>query len=177
MKQLEPHEKPTLWGIFEGGAVSGIIAGTAMMLVVMWGTAVTDGLSFVSPLQRIAETVGTSSVLVGALLHYVASCAFGVVFAATRAWRKVGKRRYPVGDRAVAAGLIYALAIWSVMTFLVVPLINPSLRELTELVPSFWFAAHMVFGVGLLDTPLLRRRYARKHSPHGDLPPEERKIA
>lgn len=176
MKQLDPGEKPTIWGIFEGGAISGLIAGTLMMFVVMLGAS-GNGQSFVSPLARIAETVGTSSTLVGLLLHYIVSCTFGILFAATRAWRKVGKRRYPVGDRAVAAGLIYALGIWIVMTFLVVPAVNPSLGGFIDRIPSVWFAAHMVFGVGLLDTPLLRRRYARKHSPHGDLPASERKIA
>lgn len=163
-------------GVVGGGAVAGIIAGIVMAMFTMMYAGMM-GMGFWMPLRLIAATlfgvdalVGTGGVLfVGLVLHMVVSAVFGIIFAAI-----VGARTS--GAAAVGWGLIYGVAIWAVMGFLVVPVANSTMNPRLPMMAGAFFIEHLLFGITLGITPALMRRFAgREPGEFREVP--ERRVA
>jgi hypothetical protein len=151
------------------GAVAGLIAG---VLMAMWsmGYAAYQGLGFFLPLKLIAATfLGVNAIiggfwvlLLGVLIHLSVSAGWGVVFGALA-------RRLGVGA-STALGGIYGLAVYLLMTFLVLPWIDPVMRARVEVTMTSFLIAHLVFGIALgLLTPVLRGAASRHEVQRRDL--------
>jgi hypothetical protein len=145
--------------IIGAGVVAGIIGGMLMAMIMMMATAA-GGMGLFAPLRLIAAmfygkdamTAG-GPLLVGLMVHMMNSMVFGVLFA----WI-VGRRlaAFP----ALMAGVTFGVAIWAVMTFGGLPMLNPMMRERVAMMPVAWFVAHLAFGMGVGSAPALRRRFA-----------------
>jgi hypothetical protein len=48
---------------------------------------------------------------------------------------------------AVSLGAVYGVAVWAVATPLVLPVVNPTMREAVGEIPIAWCGAHVVFGL------------------------------
>ena len=87
-------------------------------------------------------------VLVGTLLHLAVSAALGALFGiVTRRWLRLTSDF----GTPLLAGLIYGMLIWFVAYFVVLPILDPSMREIYA--PAF-IIQHIAFGavLGLLYT-------------------------
>ena len=152
-----------------GGAIAGLGGGLAMMFVAallsaslgedIWQEARQIAEPFYGP-AALAPAGLSSAVVVGTIVHFLASAAFGAIFG-------VGSRRilrlpsdYGV---QVLAGLIYGLLIWVLAYFIVLPILNPSL--LGTYAPSF-IIQHLAYGVvtGLLYSQLRPAPYAQSRN-------------
>jgi hypothetical protein len=142
----------------------GIVAGiTGAIVMAMWsmGYAAAQGLGFFLPMRLIAATFfgvealvgGAGVLLAGMMLHFVTASAWGVLFALLL------PRRAGYG-LSLLAGLIYgAVVVLAVMTYGILPLLDPIMRERVELTMFSWIVTHVIYGVVLgLLTPFLRRR-------------------
>ena len=142
------------------GAVAGIVAGVVMAGWAMLFSAYTAA-GFWLPPQLIAATVfgpvamvrGMEAVLIGVLLHVVVSAGFGILFALMTGWRPLG------GGELIVAGLAYGAAIWAVMTFGILPLVNPTMSARVALEPANWLFQHLLFGALLALLAPLRRSF------------------
>jgi hypothetical protein len=143
---------------------AGIAAGTAGgLLMGLWAMAhaALEGFGVLFPLQLIAATFDGPAALVGGLgaaaaglcLHLLVSVAVGVLFAA------IVDRDATFGV-ALVGGTALALTALMVLTFAVVPLVNPTMQPRIGATPGSWFVQHLIFGVGLALAPALRRRLA-----------------
>jgi hypothetical protein len=149
-------------GIVLGGGLAGIIAGIVMAIFAMAYAGMT-GMGFWTPLRLIAGalfgadalTGGGGVLLAGAIIHMMASAAFGIIFAAL-------VPRTTGGGGALALGIIYAIAVWVVMTYLVVPIVNPTMSvRIPVMAGAFWFE-HVIFGAVLGITPGLVRSLSKR---------------
>jgi hypothetical protein len=145
--------------IVGAGAVAGIIGGILMAMIMMMATAA-GGIGLFAPLRLIAATfygkdamVGGGPLLVGLMGHMMNSMVFGVIFA----W--IARRRLAAFP-ALMAGVAFGVAIWAIMTFGGLPMLNPMMRERVAMMPVAWFIAHVAFGMGVGSAPGLRRRFA-----------------
>jgi hypothetical protein len=146
-------------GVWLGGVTAGVIAGLGMAVVTMLYTSFA-GLGALLPLRMIAATffgvdalVGGAGVLAaGLVFHLVISAFFGLLFAALT----VRPKSTPV---AFFGGLAYGIGIWALMTFLVLPFVNPVMAQRVALMFTPWLLAHAVYGGLLVLTPLLRVRF------------------
>ncbi len=127
------------------GAFAGILAGTAMAMISMM-MSMTTGQGFWMPMKKISVTLLGPSVLqdpsfqmmpviVGVIIHFITSMAFGMLFA-------LWGGRWSYGP-AIGWGAAYGLAIWIVMHFLVLPVVNPVMAQMP--VPQFAIL-HVIFG-------------------------------
>jgi hypothetical protein len=136
------------------GVLPGLVGGLAMLVFLMLAGGLA-GLGWLHPLESIGATVVTSggpvAIAAGALLHAVASIAFGVCLAA------VLPAGFPPGS-AAAAGIAYGLAVAGIMMSLVVPAVNPAFRAAVQPVGGSWTVGHVVFGATLGLTLALRHR-------------------
>lgn len=136
--------------VLSTGAASGVAGGAVMALFSM-GVCALTGYGFLFPFKAVGAAfvgadalVGGAGVVVyGLVLHLLASVAFGVLFAA-------GARRTSASTSGAAlGGLAYGLVILVLMTYVVLPLVNPTLRERVVLMPGAWFTHHVLYGLGL----------------------------
>ena len=145
--------------IIGAGVVAGIIGGMLMAMIMMIATAA-GGMGLLAPLRLIAATfygndamTGGGPLIVGLMIHMMNSMVFGVIFA----W--IAGRRLPA-FQALMAGVAFGVAIWVVMTFGGLSMLNPMMRERVAMMPVAWFIAHAAFGMGVGSAPGLRRRFA-----------------
>ena len=150
--------------IVTGGVVAGIIGGMLMAMIMMMATAA-GGMGFLAPLRLIAATfygknamTGDGPLIVGLMIHMMNSIVLGMIFA----W--IAGRRLPA-VQALMAGVAFSLAIWAVMTFGGLPMLNPIMRERVAMMPVTWFIAHLAFGMGVGSAPRLRRRSVAHFTP------------
>jgi hypothetical protein len=153
------------------GAVAGQIAGLIMAVVVMVVFAVVLGTGPLYPVQVIGSVIFGDAALdgihvgalaAGLLLHQLGpsllwGIAFGVVV------NRLDLRRGPgLVMAAVAAGVASQL----IDVGLLVPVVMNALHGhdiWAEQVPAFWsWAAHIVFGLGLLCLPWVASRVSRR---------------
>lgn len=152
--------RPSLRAGVLGGLFAGLIAGIVMAMVAMIRASAL-GLGFWLPVKQIAALwYGTQALIVGAgaiwaglLSHMMMSVLFGILFGAA-----VG-RDISVGG-SFAAGLVYGIVIWAVMTWIVLPFANEVMLERVTLMPWWWFGYHLIFGGMLLLTPPLVKAFA-----------------
>jgi hypothetical protein len=131
---------------------AGIVASIVMGMVEMIYEAV-GGAGFWSPVVFIAATLLRSlqsvpipvpfmamAVILGLMGHMMNSMIFGLIFASIVS-------RFPISrGTLVGLGVVYALAVFVVMWFLVVPAIDPVMVKLNGMVFAI---AHMMWGAAL----------------------------
>ncbi|WP_447979998.1 hypothetical protein [Candidatus Nitrospira bockiana] len=134
------------------GVLAGLLAGVAMAMVSMMMSMMT-GQGFWMPVKKISVTLlGQSTVqdpgfqmmpvMVGMMIHFATAIMFGVIFA-------LWGGRWSYGP-AIGWGIAYGLAIWVVMQFAVLPIVNPVMAEM----PYLQFAMlHVIFGGTLGSYP------------------------
>lgn len=153
------EERPVglLQEIVGAGVVAGIAGGSAMAaFLLVWSAWRGRGMfSVVQAMGGLfyghsAVGGGGGPIFWGLAIHFALSIALGVLFAAI-----VSRQMDPLA--AVSGGLFYGLAVWAAMTFVVVPLVDPTLRELVADGMFGWLAAHVPFGIALGVAPQLRR--------------------
>ena len=162
---VRPAESPLPDIIGLGGAVAGLGGGIAMAIVGAIISASLDGDIWLESKQIASIVYGPAAtaqpgfvagpVIVGTLLHLIIAAALGALFGIMT--RRVFHLPSDFGT-PLMAGLIYGLLIWMVAYFVVLPIIDPSLRE--TYAPAF-VVQHLVYGAvtGLLYTWLRPQPY------------------
>ncbi len=120
------------------------------------------GLGGLTPLRLIGGTLYRHSALApgpwpafwGFVLHLTIASAFGVLYAAITGTT----RQDPLV--VVAGAIVYGLLVWLVMTFLVMPVIDPFMRVRVSDLSMAWFSAHVVYGALLGVIPQVRESRA-----------------
>lgn len=139
------------------GIVGGIVA--AMVMLIFWTVvSATTGASGLEPLHLIGATFFGEEALarplassaIGLLTHIVVGAGFGWLFG-------VASRRIQSTPLLLAAGLAYAAAIFLVMTFLVLPWVNPLMASRVD--AGWFFVYHLAFGLLLPLTMVVARRH------------------
>lgn len=147
--------------VLAAGALAGAAGGMLFALAAVAHAAL-SGTGVFFPARLVGATMvgpaalvlGPEASLYGLGLHMLVSIAFGVMFA------MIVDRSTRVGP-ALLGGMAVGIAALAVMTFLVVPHVNPTLHARIPLVPGAWFFGHVLFGLGLATAPWLRRRMSR----------------
>lgn len=155
----------------EAGALAGLISGAVMALIMMTRSLTQNG-DFWLAMNQIAAMVygpdallGGTATLVGILIHFAVAAGWGLLFGL------IASRISNTG--AFWAGLIFGAAVWAIMTFAVLPLVNNIMRERVDLIPGWWFAYHLIYGAVLsLAAPFAKtfadraEAHAHAHVPH-----------
>lgn len=143
------------WGaIAVWGAAGGLLGGVAMMLLMMVAAAA-RGHSLFQPLYLIAATfhpswaslsgVAALPILAGIVAYLVIAVILGAVFALV--WRFIVPQ--PLTAAAtVIAGMIWGVAVYIVMSFAVLPVVDEPLAR-AVLAPTllvWWLLGHLIFG-------------------------------
>jgi len=150
-----------------GGAIAGLGGGLAMAITGAIISASLDGDIWLEAKQIATVVYGPSvatlpgfaagPVIVGTLLHLIVSAVLGAIFGIVT--RRVLHLTSDFGT-PLMAGLIYGLLIWLVGYLVVLPLVNPLLRD-NSYAPAF-IIQHLVYGAvtGLLYTWLRPQPYS-----------------
>lgn len=146
-------------GAFDGGIRVGLSAGLVMALAGMFVSAAT-GAGFWTPMRLLAASLmgvdaligGFGAILLGLVLHFAVAAFWGVVFTAL-------VDRDLTADRALVAGLVFGVAVWAVMTYAGLPLLDRTMLPRVKLAPATWFVMHLVYGVCLWRAPEFKWRY------------------
>lgn len=144
---------------------AGVLAGTlggALMAVVVFRLTLAGTPESWQPLRAMAAALlgedalagGAFAMLVALAIHVVTSSAWGIAFA----WL-AGTR--PRGVASVGLGVAASLVIMVIMTFGVLPTVDPILYEQAMLGLPSWIVAHVTYGFGLAIAPAIRRSTAR----------------
>jgi hypothetical protein len=160
-----PGESPLASEIVVGGVVSGFIGG---LLMAVWGAFATlsKGLGVMAFPQMIGCTFlrpeamlhPAATAIWGTVLHFLIACAWGVLFSAL-------VRRETTNANALPAGLLYAVGIFLLMVFVVVPVTNQVLADRAPMMLGTLFMMHLLYGVGVSLAPSVRRRFLAATSP------------
>ena len=148
-----------------GGIVASLVIGMWEMVV---EAVLPDGAGFFGPVVAIGATVvrdlqgsgnpipfdGIAFIL-GLAGHMMNSVVLAAVFGL------VASRFLHEGGKLVAAGVIYGIAVWAAMWFVVIPLVDPLMLNLNGLV---FLIGHMMWGGAL---GLLWSRVAPHAHQHG----------
>jgi hypothetical protein len=149
-----------------GGAIAGLVGGLAMALVGaiissslgsdIWLEAKQIAAIVYGPAVAAQPGFAAGPVLVGTLLHLIASAVLGAIFGIIT--RRVLHLTSEFGT-LLLAGMIYGMLIWLVGYFIVLPLLNPLLLE--TYAPAF-IIQHMIYGAvtGLVYTWLRPLSYS-----------------
>lgn len=179
MSARRPHPVALRWsaaGVLRVGVAVGTAAGTAMALVVMaYGLGSASHTIWDAPMAIWAWVFGLEHfgapgqhvwpVVLGLLAHMANSVLVGVVFTLAAA----GAARRDLGTPLVL-GLLYALALWAFMRYVVLPLNEGEARLFTTaaVAPAWvWWLAHAAFGVaaGLVFDAMRRTVPRRRDAP------------
>ncbi len=154
------HDEATIldWLLPSSGVASGLIAGIVMAMFAMFKSFI-GGTGFFFPTKMIAATVfgvdaliGSSGVIfTGLMIHMMMSAIFGVIFAFLATRLNMGT--------ALVSGVAYGAILWAGMTFIGLPLVNPTMAARVALMPVPWFVNHLIFGGMLFLTPTLYRAF------------------
>ncbi len=85
----------------------------------------------------------------------IVAIAIGMIFALF-----VSRETSPVA--ALLAGIVIGIALWAAMGFYVLPQMNPTMAARIALMPLGYFAAHILFGIGLAMSPAFMRMFVRE---------------
>lgn len=160
---MDANSKIKQRGVWYGGAISGIIAGLVMAVVLMIHSQFI-GNGFFTPVLAIAGTFfgvsalagGFGTVLTGLILHVIVSAVLGIIFAMI-------VNPETSSGYAFFGGLVFGIAVWAVMTYLVLPWANPVMRSEVLMHPGMWAFCHLVYGGVLASTPYFERTTAPKY--------------
>ncbi len=145
------------------GIAAGILGGLLMIATMMIYASVTDA-GATMPLKALGATVygvealvaGPTAMMVGVLIQLGIAIAIGMIFALF-----VSRETSPVA--ALLAGIVIGIALWAAMDFYVLPQMNPTMAARIALMPLGYFAAHILFGIGLAMSPAFMRMFVREH--------------
>jgi uncharacterized membrane protein YagU involved in acid resistance len=149
--------------VVESGIAAGLIGGLAMLGFII-ARAVIGGIGWWAPLQTIGAAIdgpealygGPRAIAGGLFLHFAFSIAWGLVYAAL-------VRRSLTPGVSLFVGVVFGAGVWFVMTFVVIPAINPMLREQASADPLMFFLAYLVYGAGVSVSPMIARAFHRRH--------------
>jgi uncharacterized membrane protein YagU involved in acid resistance len=147
---------------FAAGIAAGIVGGILMMGFMMTYARV-SGMGVTMPLKALAAQVygvealvsGPRAMLDGALIQLGFSIVLGVLFALF-----ISRRTSTIA--ALFAGIAVGIAIWVAMDLYVLPFTNPTMAARVALMPSAYFIAHLLYGVGLAMTPAFIRTFSKE---------------
>lgn len=142
------------------GALAGLIGGIVMAMFAMTVTAIM-GQGVWMPLRLIAASIlgvdalvgGVGVLMAGLIMHMMASVIFGLIFAAI-----VGAAGPAM---AFGAGIVYGIVIWAGMTYIGLPIADPTMQARVVMMGGPWFVEHLIFGGMLFLTPLLAHAMRR----------------
>lgn len=148
-----------------GGIVASLVIGMWEMIVEavlpggagFFGPVVAIGATVVRDLQGSSNPIPFDGVafILGLAGHMMNSVVLAAVFGL------VASRFLHEGGKLVAAGVIYGIAVWAAMWFVVIPLVDPLMLNLNGLV---FLIGHMMWGGAL---GLLWSRLAPHAQEHG----------
>jgi hypothetical protein len=148
-----------------GGAIAGLGGGLAMAIVAaliarslgqdIWLESKRIAIVVYGPVAVAAPGFALGPVFVGTLLHLVVSAALGALFGILT--RRIFHLTSDFGT-PLLAGLVYGMLVWLVAYFLVLPVVDPLVRDIYA--PAF-IVQHIVYGIvtGLLYTWLRPKPY------------------
>lgn len=130
------------------GAGAGALAGLGMALwLAVYAGGV--GLGFWLPLHAIGALfygpvalVRADAAALGLLTHLLFAAALGTLFF-------LAAPRGATRGALYLGGAAFGMGVWLVMTFLVVPIVNPTLHARIALTQTSWLIGHFVFGLVL----------------------------
>jgi hypothetical protein len=157
-RALDAHAGESI-EVLEAGITAGLVGGALMALFLMTYMAVV-GYGFWMPLRLIGATIygvdalvaGAGIAALGGIIHLVISTLFGVLFASL-------VQRHAGPAAAVVFGVAFGVVVLVLMTYLVLPTLDPVMRARVALVPGAWFLAHLLFGLGVATAPRFRRAF------------------
>jgi hypothetical protein len=148
-----------------GGAIAGTFAGSAMalFLIILGGW---QGIGWLGVMRAIGglfygtEALGGGGppAFWGLVVHFAVAVALGVLFAAM-----IRRNADPLGS--ITAGLLFGIAVWAVMTWVVVRIADPTLAEVADRMSFGWLSAHIIYGVVLGLASQLRGVAAGERPP------------
>jgi hypothetical protein len=147
--------------IFKAGVISGLIGGVLMAVWAMISTTA-QGLGAFAVLELIGAAFrgpealikGPFTLVFGIVLHLVVASAFGVLFATL-------VRRDTPATIATIAGFAYGLGLFVLMSFVVVPVVDPVMSNRVSMMIGTVLTMHVLYGFGVGLAPRLRREFAR----------------
>lgn len=153
----QPHTSE----IVKAGIVAGLVGGVLMAVFAMiagatyldqdaWYIPRLIGSTFFDPQTPLERPM---IALWGVVLHLIISAAFGVIFATM-------VRPTTPGAMAMLVGIAFALGIYVLMTFLVVPLVNTVMAARVSTMMGTLLVMHILYGSGLATAPALRQVFA-----------------
>lgn len=147
--------------LLPGAAAGGVLAGVAM-LAFLAAAAALDGRPPLGPLELVAAMFagaegapGAGALLGASLLWVVVSAALAVPFAAMVS-------RDHTASSAALLGMGYAAVVMAIATSVVLPWLNPEMRDRMPAMGGAWVIGYAVYGAGLGLVPWLRRRLRRR---------------
>jgi uncharacterized membrane protein YagU involved in acid resistance len=143
--------------VLKPGALAGLFGGllVAVFAVLASGNL---GIYMLEPFRWIGASfqgmqpgTGAAVLLFGLLLHGIMSALFGVLFAA------IVRRDLRI-EIAMLIGMAYGAVLLVLMTFVVLPLVNPFLQAQVRLMEGPWIIGHLLYGACLASVVVLRSR-------------------
>jgi hypothetical protein len=159
----EPRHAKEIVG---AGAVTGLLGGLVLVVAAaitgaMVGVPPADFARGISAVFRgdAAMAGAGGDVLLGLLIHFAVAVATGVLFA----WL-IG--RATSGGKALGGALVYSLALWAIMLYVVARAAAPQFVTISEAAPWWaWLVSHLLYGLPLALSPMLQRRIGRVPGP------------
>lgn len=143
-----------------GGLLAGLV-GAAAMAVLAIVIAALRGRDARAPLDLIGAAIipqGLSpgaAAVVGLAIHLTVGCVWGALFGTLLTW-------HAPRSAAIAGGLVFSAAVWTVMTFGAMPWIHPMMFDRVH--PGSLLLFHLPYGLALgFLTPRLRGSEPRPH--------------
>lgn len=158
-QKIEPRAAPgTQPDLLRAGIAAGALGG---LFFAIWSSvhAAAIGAGVWAPWNQVAAAVfGVDALLggpivyaVGLALHFATASVLGVIFAggigSDTAW-----------GVAFFCGLVYGAIVYFVNTYYALPTVDPVMAARIALDPTAFLIGHLLYGVGVSATPLLRRR-------------------
>jgi hypothetical protein len=146
------------------GMGAGLLAGLFMaVLLLLYSASVGEGLFF--PLQLMAGvSYGVDVILGGAfitmaglIVHLLVSAGLGAAFAVIFRPENRFSRFQLTQKQLILNGCLFGVAVWAIMTYVALPLFNPTMRDRVSLMPAVWFFVNVMFGVTLGALPSMLR--------------------
>jgi hypothetical protein len=146
------------------GAAAGLVGSIAMALTLMIHYHA-EGFAPTYPLAGIGAVWfggphAPHAVLATAGL--VTHLGLGIVCGAAFAFLDGNSESFGV---ALAVGLLYAIALWAIATYLVLPWADPYLYERVAQRDGWWLYSHLAFGAVLVMTPAFAALFRQSDLP------------
>jgi hypothetical protein len=151
---------------FAAGIIAGIIAAILMLgLMMAYSNAIGEGITM--PLKALGALIygvealvaGTTAMAAGAGIVFAVSIVLGILFGLAMS------RRSSV-ILTMLAGIVIGIAIWVAMDLYVLPQMDPTMAARIALMPTAYFIAHVLFGIGLGLTSVFVRAFGGKRRRH-----------